>query len=173
MKILWTDHDIERLPQPNETHWILDENLPPRELVTAAFALAFEGDRFLMTRLTHRGWDIPGGHLEPGEMPLEAALRETYEETCATLGEVKLLGYQRILIRAPRPDGYPYPHPVAYQVFYWGRVAKLDPFQETDEVMARGLFSPAEARQIGWVQQYPELYDAALEIARQQEKRDY
>jgi 8-oxo-dGTP pyrophosphatase MutT (NUDIX family) len=169
VKTLRVDWDIEWLPRPNETHWILDDALPPRELVTAAFALAFDGDRFLMTRLTHRGWDIPGGHLEPGETPLEAALRETYEETCATLGELMLLGYQKILIRAPRPDGYPYPHPIAYQVFYWGRVARLDPFRETSEVMARGLFSPDEAREVAWVQRYPELYDAALAVARRRD----
>jgi 8-oxo-dGTP pyrophosphatase MutT (NUDIX family) len=167
METLWTDYDIEWLPQPNETHWILDDVLPPMKLVTAAFALAFEGDRFLMTRLTHRGWDIPGGHLEPGETPLEAARREVYEETYARLEEMQLLGYQKIVIRAPRPEGYAYPHPVAYQVIYWGRVARLDPFLETDEVIARGLFSPAEAREIGWVQRYPELYDAALAVASQ------
>jgi hypothetical protein len=39
--------------------------------------------------------------------------------------------------------------------------------------MVRGLFSPAEARETGLVQRYRKLYDAALAMARQQDKGDY
>ncbi|MBN1361488.1 MAG: NUDIX domain-containing protein [Sedimentisphaerales bacterium] len=167
MKILRIDRDIAWLPQPNEAHYILDDALPPLDLTTTAFALAFDGDRFLMTRLAHRGWDIPGGHLEPGETPLETARRETYEETRARLGELWPFGYQKIVIDAPKPEGYPYPHPVAYQVFFLATVVRLDPFVVTEEAVERGLFSPAEAQAVDWIQRYRELYDAALAAAGQ------
>ncbi|MBN1139367.1 MAG: NUDIX domain-containing protein [Anaerolineae bacterium] len=165
--IVRTDYGIEWLPKPNEAHYVLDDKLPPLELVTTSFVFAFEGNRFLMTRQPRRGWDIPGGHIEYGETPMETARREVYEETCAALGDMGLLGYQKIVIRACRPEGYRYPYPVGYQVFYWGRVASMDPFTETEESLERGLFSPQEARTIGWVKQYPELYEAALAVIEQ------
>lgn len=41
------------------------------------------GYRFLMLR-AYRHWDFPKGMLEPGEAPLEAAIREVAEETTLT-----------------------------------------------------------------------------------------
>ncbi len=43
------------------------------------------GERILLSR--HRAretWETQGGHIEPGETPLEAARRELYEESGAT-----------------------------------------------------------------------------------------
>jgi bis(5'-nucleosidyl)-tetraphosphatase len=39
-----------------------------------------QGRRYLLLR-AYRNWDLPKGRLENGESPLEAALRETREET--------------------------------------------------------------------------------------------
>lgn len=43
---------------------------------------------------TNRGgtWAVPGGARNPGESAAEAALRETWEETCVESGHVKILG---------------------------------------------------------------------------------
>ncbi|CAM9872091.1 unnamed protein product [Scytosiphon promiscuus] len=42
---------------------------------------------------THKGQvSFPGGHLEPGEDAIEAALRETREEIGDTLGDIEVLG---------------------------------------------------------------------------------
>ncbi len=73
MKTLLIRHNIDLLPTPNEYHLILDSVEPPRRLVTNAFILAFKDDRLLMSRLTDRGWDIPGGHVEADETPEETA----------------------------------------------------------------------------------------------------
>ena len=44
--------------------------------------VAFDEDRLVLCRHKDRGtWETPGGHIEPGESPLEAARRELFEET--------------------------------------------------------------------------------------------
>jgi 8-oxo-dGTP diphosphatase len=124
-KILRVEQDIEWLPKPNESQVVLSSLLPSRELITTALALAFAGDHLLMTNLTIRGWDIPGGHVESGEAPEETVRREVYEETGATLEPLHLLGYQRLRLLGPKPISYPYPYPDCYQAFYWAQVSSL------------------------------------------------
>ncbi|MEI6795839.1 MAG: NUDIX hydrolase [Methanomassiliicoccales archaeon] len=46
-----------------------------------AYAIAFEGNRFLMVWNPKRiGWEMPGGHVEEGESGEEAVIREFREE---------------------------------------------------------------------------------------------
>jgi len=161
-KILRTEQDIPWLPRPNESHVVLSSLLPPRELVTTAFAVAFAGDRLLMTHLTSRGWDIPGGHVELGERPDETVRREVSEETGAALGPLYLLGYQRLRLLGPKPLSYRYPYPDSYQVFYWSQIKSLDDFLPTAEAQGWALFPPFEARTLSWIQLNRELYEAAL-----------
>ena len=47
---------------------------------------------------------FPGGRLEPGESPLEAALREASEEVALDPGAVRLLGELPYATRATRPE---------------------------------------------------------------------
>ena len=117
-----------------------------------------------MTNLRSRGWDIPGGHVEPGERPEETVCREVREEAGATLESLHLLGYQRLRLLGPQPAGYRYPYPDCYQVFYWAQVASLENFLPTAETQGRSLFAPLEARMLSWVQLNKELYEAALEL---------
>lgn len=166
MMILQTQRNIELLPKPNRYELILDDALPPRPLITAALGLIFHGDRFLMTKLTARGWDIPGGHIEAGEHPEQTVRREIFEETCVHVGDLQLFAYDKFTIDAPKPDGYRYPHPVSYQLFYWGRVAHMKPFAATAEAVERQLLPPAAARRTRWVQRAGALYEAALDRAR-------
>lgn len=161
-KILRIENNIAWLPKPNECQTVLSSQLPPQELVSTALAVAFAGERLLMTHLISRGWDIPGGHIEPGESPAEAVRREVYEETGATLGQLYLLGYQHLRLLCPRPANYSYPYPDCYQAFYWAQIASFDDFLPTAETRGRALFPPVAARIQSWVQINPELYEAAL-----------
>jgi 8-oxo-dGTP diphosphatase len=165
-RVLERKENISWLPQPNEGWIILSAQLPPQELIVTAFVLAFDGDRLLQTKLVKRGWDLPGGHVEPGESPAEAARRETYEETGARLGVLHLLGYQHVRLHCPRPPLYNFPYPDSYQVFYWASIESLDSFAPTKETLGRGLFVPDEARQLPWVRRHLGLYEAALSSAR-------
>ncbi len=161
-KILRIEYNVAWLPTSNESQIVLSSYLPPQEFVSTALAIAFAGDCLLMTHLISRGWDIPGGHIEPGENPEEAVRRKVYEETGATLGQLYLLGYQRLRLLCPQPPAYTYPYPDCYQAFYWTQVIALNDFLPTAETQGRALFPPAEARTRSWVQINRELYEAAL-----------
>jgi 8-oxo-dGTP pyrophosphatase MutT (NUDIX family) len=51
--------------------------------------------RFLLIRDSYDNWGFPKGHLEDGESPADAALRETAEET--GLRDLRLVGPIRII----------------------------------------------------------------------------
>jgi 8-oxo-dGTP diphosphatase len=59
-----------------------DQAPPMSRPRVAAGALFFdEDDRVLLVKPTYKkGWDIPGGYVEPGETPSEACAREVKEE---------------------------------------------------------------------------------------------
>lgn len=60
--------------------------------IAAACALVTNAaGEILLVRTYKRGWEIPGGQVEPGETLIEAAVRETQEEAGVTI-EIKALG---------------------------------------------------------------------------------
>lgn len=63
--------------------------LPKRELLSAVFLIAIEGDKILAIE-NDRGWEIPGGHIEKGETHEEALIREVQEEAGASFSDAKL-----------------------------------------------------------------------------------
>lgn len=70
------------------------------ELEVSAGGIVFRRDadgvaRFLLIRDSYGNWGFPKGHLEEGESPAEAAVRETSEET--GLEQVVLQGPIRII----------------------------------------------------------------------------
>ena len=164
-RILQVVQNLSWLPQPNEGRIVLSSQLPPLERIATVLVLAFDRDRLLQTHLVARGWDIVGGHIEPGETHEEAACREAYEEAGARLGKLHVLGYQRLRLLGPRPASYRYAYPDSYQVFYWARIEALDEFLPTKEARERALFAPDDARELPFVRTLRELYLVALQAA--------
>ncbi|MGN0743338.1 MAG: NUDIX domain-containing protein [Candidatus Fimadaptatus sp.] len=105
--------------------------------------------RMLMSRHRDRAtWQNQGGHIEPGETPLEAARRELFEESGA-------LEYEM----APLCD-YQFAHGAA--VVYAVRVTRLGPLPESEMAEVR-LFDEMP-RELTYPEAGPELYDYALRM---------
>ncbi|MBI2764563.1 MAG: NUDIX domain-containing protein [Chloroflexi bacterium] len=69
---------------PAYTSWVTEPPVETQYELTAGIAL-WRGDTILVmkraTGFSAGGWFLPGGHVEPGERPAEAATRELLEET--------------------------------------------------------------------------------------------
>ncbi|GEN33315.1 hypothetical protein ADA01nite_07750 [Aneurinibacillus danicus] len=50
------------------------------------------GEKIVLTRHGNRGWEVPGGKVEMGETPEEAAHRELFEETGIRAAELHWIG---------------------------------------------------------------------------------
>lgn len=62
-------------------NFIANDQFIKKEKVSAVFLIGFINE-LLITGLNERGWDIPGGHVEPMDLDLFSALkRETLEES--------------------------------------------------------------------------------------------
>ncbi|HEX6445532.1 MAG TPA: NUDIX hydrolase [Streptosporangiales bacterium] len=120
------------LPEPHHATLTASRDLPADETVSTAFAFVFDPcGRLLLTHVDRpgRGWDLPGGHLEPGEDPRTAAARELHEETGLLLPATALTpaGWLRIDRRGERPAGDRYPHPVSHMTYFVAHGADASP----------------------------------------------
>jgi 8-oxo-dGTP diphosphatase len=72
------------------------DTLPTEVPIYASLVFAFEAGALLLANIPGRGWTIPGGRIEAGETPFEAASREVFEETGACLEDLELMGWYRL-----------------------------------------------------------------------------
>ncbi|MGO2111108.1 MAG: NUDIX hydrolase [Pseudoclavibacter sp.] len=69
----------------------------------ASYGVIIDGDRMLLAHWRDRGrsgWTLPGGGVEPGEDPVEGAVREIWEETGYHASIDELLGIDSIIIKS-------------------------------------------------------------------------
>lgn len=65
----------------------------PRHRVTCGAAVINDEQDILLIRGPHRGWELPGGHVEEGESIEEALIREVEEETGI---HIKILSFRGV-----------------------------------------------------------------------------
>jgi 8-oxo-dGTP diphosphatase len=161
-KLVKTVHDLPWMPKPCTARLYITDQVPPMEQCATAFGLTFRGEDILLTRLVARDWDLPGGAIDPGETPEEAAVREVLEETAARVRIVELIGIQETVIEAPKPENYKWPYPVSVQVYYLTERIELLPFEANMETRQRRFFTPKEARRVPTMNNHDLIYEEAL-----------
>jgi len=156
------DRDIPWLHKPGEGRLYITDELPHRDVCHTAFGFAFAGDRVLLTRLFDRDWDLPGGHIEIGETPVQAAVREVWEETHARVEVVELLGIQELELFGERPKNHRFGYPLTVQVYYLCRVLEVRKFLINFESRERDFFAPDAARAVPTMVNHREIYEEGL-----------
>jgi 8-oxo-dGTP diphosphatase len=116
--------------------------------VTAVVVLAHQDGRFVLADIPDRGWCVPSGRIEPGETPLEAAVRETHEEVGAELVGVRPLGHYVLVDEAGHSR---------YVPAYVGRVSSLADLPPGTESRGVSLATLEELPGCYW------MWDALLE----------
>lgn len=144
--------------------WEKSTLLPQYHLITSVHGFCFQEDKLLLVDLNDRGWDFPGGHIEPEEMPEECFKREALEEGYV-VGECKLLGYI-IVDHSENPiwtENSPYPK-IGFQVFYKMNITNLLPFDGRYESKQRTFINPIDISSYyhKWNMLYQEIMDCAL-----------
>jgi 8-oxo-dGTP diphosphatase len=139
--------------------------LPRRNLITSVHGLCFQEDKLLLVDLNHRGWDFPGGHIEPGESVEECLNWEALEEGYVE-GDCKLLGHI-IVDHSENPIwtvDSPYPK-IGFQVFYKMNITKLLQFEGEFESSQRVFVNPNDVS--SYFPEWHILYQEILECALQ------
>ena len=115
--------------------------LPPFQQVTSVAVVPFTKEGAIVAvRLRRRGIDLPGGHVEPGELtPEETLNREVMEEACMTVREP-------VLTEVIESDYFEQP---TYMLIYGAYIDRLLPFTPSEEASER-----VEATREAFIAQY-------------------
>jgi 8-oxo-dGTP diphosphatase len=104
-------------------------SMPDFRAVTSVSVIPFtESGNIVAVRLRHRGIDLPGGHVEPGEQtPQETMDREVMEEACMTVRDA-------VLTEVIESDFFEH---ASYMLLYGAYVDALSEFIPSDEASER------------------------------------
>lgn len=141
-----------------------DPELPAGALPFGVLVVPVAGQELVVVRVRgHSGWEFPGGHIEPGESPDEAARRELMEEAGAEADRVVPIAHEVLT----HDDGRR-----RYLLVYLAHVSRLEGPRDDGEVAGRALVAPEQALDRGlssrWNRQHiAQVLDFCLARARE------
>jgi 8-oxo-dGTP diphosphatase len=133
--------------------------------ITSVRAYVLVGQKLLLAKVP-RGWDLPGGHIEAGEDPMDAVLREVHEETGVLLRTLRLVGFLKIVNDADDVTNSKYPLQ-SCMLIYFANIPKFaTKFSGLHESTARRAVSINNISQYhhNWTKSKEEILNYAVMI---------
>lgn len=107
----------------------------PVILIAAGVIPVNQAGEILLLQRCDGVWDLPGGHMEPGEALAETAARELFEETGLSVAHLELLG-----VTSGKETFYP-PRNAYYVTAIYGVEGPLKPVKLSHEHVAARSFA--------------------------------
>jgi ADP-ribose pyrophosphatase YjhB (NUDIX family) len=128
--------------------WHEASELPTDLRVSQVSGFCVDGTGNVLVVRNARGWGLPGGHPESGELPEETLHREVAEEACAMVKDLYLIGYLEVDDPVNRGvEGTSYA-----QLRYVAAIDELRPFAARHETSERMLTSLDQVgHHIAWI----------------------
>ena len=163
MNVVREERDSKNwLEKPHLIRYILTKEYPPLDQIGTSFGIVFHNEDLILANLSHRGIDLPGGHIEAGEHPDDALKRELVEEIGVEIGDFGLIGRQEINCLFKKPKDYKYSHPINNQLFYWAKAKKIDEsFSGMLESNGRKIVNYKDAYNIDCIRNHIEFFNEA------------
>lgn len=106
-----------------------------KKITSVSVVVLNDSKEILTVKLSKRGWDIPGGHVEDRDRDVfKTAKREVMEEACVEIKDCKISA----IIRS-----YYYKEPT-YMLFLSAKVGKVYKFNKNKESLDRKFINPLD-----------------------------
>ncbi|WP_308462037.1 NUDIX domain-containing protein [Planococcus sp. CP5-4] len=124
--------------------WQPYKQLRASDIVTSVHGYCFLDEKLVLVQVKGRGFNVPGGHVEKGEVPEQALRREVYEEAYIA-GELTYIGAIEVdhSENEKFTENKKYPK-VGYQLFYRMDITECFPFLRQYETTARIWVEPEQ-----------------------------
>ncbi|MCP2163886.1 NUDIX hydrolase [Goodfellowiella coeruleoviolacea] len=110
-------------------HRVAESPVSAPQPLPLALVAVWHADRVLLVFNRYRHcWELPGGLIDPGETPHQAAVRELREETGITADPLAFVGYAQFVLAEPRRT--------EYGALYTAAATPPEEFTPNDEISA-------------------------------------